>query len=136
MLFVFLVVCAKVWAVTVRPIDSFDLARSIQLNALPGGNSSSCIIPFTRAGNLILVQATANTTSGNFILDSGAPSLVLNPTYFRDYPTTLVADFEQTDITGRTAPLRKTIVPRFFLSSLTCNLLHADLANLGNIENS
>src|SRR5688572_17931465 len=47
-------------------------------------DSSTSVIPFNRAGNLIVVQARVDTTVGNFILDTGAPSLVLNITYFRD----------------------------------------------------
>src|ERR1700744_256110 len=46
-------------------------------------DSASCIIPFTRMGNLILIQAKADTTTGYFVLDTGAPGLVLNITYFR-----------------------------------------------------
>ncbi len=49
-------------------------------------DSAVCTIPFTRAGNLILIQATVDTVQGNFILDTGAPNLVLNLTYFRKYP--------------------------------------------------
>jgi hypothetical protein len=51
-------------------------------------DSSSGVIPFTRAGNLIVVKAKVDTMEGNFILDTGSPHLVLNLTYFRDYPST------------------------------------------------
>src|SRR5688572_15324204 len=40
------------------------------------------VIPFSRAGNLILIRARADTTEGSFILDTGAPGLILNMTYF------------------------------------------------------
>ena len=53
---------------------------------LLANDSSSCIIPFSRAGNLIVVKAKADTIEGNFILDTGAPNLVLNIIYFRDNP--------------------------------------------------
>ncbi|MEO6490132.1 MAG: hypothetical protein ABIO04_09355, partial [Ferruginibacter sp.] len=36
-------------------------------------SDSTAVIPFTRAGNLILIAARADTTMGNFILDTGAP---------------------------------------------------------------
>ncbi|MDB5251480.1 MAG: hypothetical protein JWP27_649 [Flaviaesturariibacter sp.] len=107
----------------------------ITIGTLPGGDSTSCIIPFTRAGNLILVQATADTVSGNFILDTGAPGLVLNLTYFRQYPTTS-EDGEQTNITGGTAPVLKTRVASFAFGTLHYDHVDADLANLGPIENS
>ena len=52
-------------------------------------DSPSFVIPFTRTGNLILIQAKADTTNGYYVLDTGAPGLVLNLTYFRHYLTTL-----------------------------------------------
>jgi hypothetical protein len=71
-------------------------------------DSASCIIPFSRAGNLIVVKAKADTIEGNFILDTGAPNLVLNIVYFRDYPITQSHDAEQTSITGSAPKTSKT----------------------------
>jgi hypothetical protein len=99
-------------------------------------DSASCMIPFTRAGNLIVIKAKADTTEGNFILDTGAPHLILNVTYFRDYPVTQLHDAEQTGITGTAAGLGKTSIREFSLGSLDYTNLEADLANLGHIENS
>lgn len=93
-------------------------------------------IPFTRAGNLILIKAKADTTEGNFILDTGAPGLVLNLTYFRDYPTTSESNAEQTGITGAAAAALKTTVKQFNIGPFAYDNIHADLANLGHIENS
>ncbi|HYH13741.1 MAG TPA: hypothetical protein VD794_00880, partial [Flavisolibacter sp.] len=45
-------------------------------------DTASCVIPFTRVGNLILVKAHIDSIVGNFILDTGAPHLILNITYF------------------------------------------------------
>ena len=97
---------------------------------------SSTVIPFTRAGNLIMVKARVDTTEGNFIIDTGAPHLVLNITYFRDYPATLVQDAEQTSITGASPGLLRTRVRDFAFGTLTLSQLDADLAALGHIENS
>src|SRR5688500_8317789 len=71
-------------------------------------DSSTCIIPFSRAGNLILIKGRADTTEGNFILDTGAPHLVLNITYFRNYPSTVIADAEQAGITGAVTSVTRT----------------------------
>jgi len=49
-------------------------------------DSVNVTIPFNRAGNLIIIKAIADTTEGNFILDTGAPHLVLNMTYFVAIP--------------------------------------------------
>lgn len=96
----------------------------------------SFTIPFTRAGNLILVKATADTIQGNFILDTGAPHLILNITYFRNYPSTLISDAEQTSITGVGQAIYKTVINKFDFAGIQYKRLEADLANLGHIENS
>ncbi len=97
---------------------------------------STLALPFTRAGNLILVKGRADTTEGNFILDSGAPNLVLNITYFRDYPISQPSEAEQTSITGTGGAVSRTHVKTFMLGNLKYSRLEADLANLGHIENS
>src|SRR5688572_18242942 len=51
-------------------------------------DSTTFTVSFSRVGNLILVQGRADTTTGNFILDTGCPHLVLNLTYFRHYNAT------------------------------------------------
>lgn len=107
-----------------------------QKEFLLNGDSTSCIIPFTRAGNLILVKAKVDTIEGNFVLDTGAPNLVLNITYFRDYPITQNHDEEQTSIAGSTPTTSKTKVKDFNLGTLDYNNLEADVTNLGHIENA
>jgi len=58
-------------------------------NSLVQIDSSSCIIPFSLSGKIILVQGRADSMVGNLILDTGAPNFVLNSTYFRSYPVTV-----------------------------------------------
>lgn len=99
-------------------------------------DSPVCIIPFSRAGNLIVLKARVDSTEGNFILDTGAPGLVLNRTYFRDYPSRDIHDAEQTGITGTLGLTVKTDVEDFHLGTFKYSKIEADLANLGHIENS
>src|ERR1700721_1272253 len=68
---------------TIRIVDQLE-----GLSPFLNSDSLSCSIPFIRAGNLILIPAKVDTTQGLFVLDTGCPTLVLNITYFRDYPTT------------------------------------------------
>jgi hypothetical protein len=98
-------------------------------------DSPTCIIPFTRAGNLILVKGKVDTTEGNFILDTGAPYLVLNLTYFRNYGT-IMPNEEQAGITGIGPPVAKAIVNKFSLGTFHYTQINADVTNLGNVENS
>jgi hypothetical protein len=103
---------------------------------IPQSDTPSCIIPFTRIGKLILVQARADNMVGNFILDTGSPQLVLNTTYFRDYPLIYANEEVQTTITGNAAMVERTMIGHFTLGTLHYSRAEADLANLGHIESS
>ena len=48
--------------------------------ARPQGDFETLVIPLKRAQNLLLVEAKVDSIEGNFILDTGAPYLVLNKT--------------------------------------------------------
>lgn len=98
--------------------------------------ADSCVIPFSRAGNLILIKVKADTTEGNFILDTGAPGLVLNITYFRDYPVTTDINEEQNNITGGVSAVKKTQIGKLRFDCVTTSAITADLVNLGHIENA
>lgn len=97
-------------------------------------DSVSCIIPFRRAGNLILIQAKADTTTGNFILDTGAPNLVLNLTYFRNYPS--VMGTSGGGITGSVPAVTHTTVGKFSFGAIKYHNLKANVINLGHIEDT
>jgi hypothetical protein len=99
-------------------------------------DSTSCILPFNRVGKLIVLKARVDTTEGNFILDTGAPNLVLNMTYFRDYPMEVQSDGEQTSIAGRGDYIYKTMVKELTFGVMLFHRLEADITNLGNIENA
>ena len=115
----------------------FEPAHKLTIQAYPlHGDSATTVIPFSMAGNLILVKAKVDSTEGNFIFDTGAPNLVLNIIYFRDYPATQNHDAEQTSINGATNGVIKTSVTDFRFGSLEYNRLEADLVDLGHIENN
>jgi hypothetical protein len=99
-------------------------------------DSPSCTIPFTRAGNLIMIQARADTIEGNFILDTGAPGLVLNMTYFRHYYSETTVDQQNGGITGSFSDGGRTMVQRFNLGPIRYSRVEADRINLGHIETS
>jgi hypothetical protein len=103
---------------------------------IKGPDSASCILPFTRQGNLILIKAQADTSQGNFILDTGAQKLVLNLTYFRHYPRDFSANALQTGATGVGGEASQTLINRFSLGTLDYPPMQADLVNLGHLENS
>lgn len=84
----------------------------------------------------MILKAKVDTIEGNVVLDTGSPHLVLNVTYFRDYPINTVPDGEQTNITGSTAPLYTTTINSLSFGNLRYYKLEADLVSLGNIENT
>lgn len=98
--------------------------------------AQSGTIPFTRAGNLIIIQVQIDSVKGNFILDTGAPGLILNLTYFRHYKTLERADAEGGGITGEVAGGSPTMVKQMSFGNFTYTSLQADRVNLGHIENS
>lgn len=98
-------------------------------------DSSGGVIPFSRAGNLIVVKARVDTMEGNFILDTGSPHLVLNLTYFRDYPATWSQSEEKNGITGSVENVLQTTVRNFSFGDMKHYNVNADLVNLGHIEN-
>ena len=95
-------------------------------------DSVSCTIPFTRIGNLILLRAKADTAEGFYVLDTGTPGLVLNITYFRNYPVSNPS--EGGGITGSAGPVSRTSVDSLRLGPLRYFHVDADLISLGHIE--
>ena len=98
-------------------------------------DTADCVIPFIRAGKLILVQGKVDTTQGNFVLDTGAPELVLNSTYFRDYPVTETHMEERRAITATSSLAQRTMVEKFQLGTFHYFRIEADMVSLGHIEN-
>ncbi|RYZ00760.1 MAG: hypothetical protein EOO11_00315 [Chitinophagaceae bacterium] len=99
-------------------------------------DSAATVIPFNRVGNLILIQASADTITGNFIFDTGAAHVLLNSTYFRDYPATQVSDVEGAGATGGTGGLQRISLGDLALGDLHYRRQEADLGNLGHLENT
>ncbi|MFT3980671.1 MAG: pepsin/retropepsin-like aspartic protease family protein [Ferruginibacter sp.] len=108
------------------------------LQYLDGGKDSvSFSVPFNRVGNLILIRARADSTEGNFILDTGCPGLVLNKTYFRNYAVSTEHNEETQGITGTSSVITETTNIRHFnFGSMDEYNVKANLAGLGAIENS
>ncbi len=118
---------------SLSPLKLFNAAFP---DPIVSSDSVTAMIPFTRSGNLILIKAKADTIEGNFILDTGAPGLVLNLTYFRDYPSTVSATTDQGGITGNTTIADPTTITDLSFGPIKFSRVDADRINLGHIENS
>jgi hypothetical protein len=109
---------------------------SLLKTTLLSNDSSSFTTSFSRAGNLIMVKAKADSIEGNFILDTGCPHLVLNLTYFRHYISNHDETGERSGVTGSIAAVTQATVLKFQFGNVKYYRLEADLVNLGHIENS
>lgn len=121
-------------------LHAFDLAKllfnlpqsEMEPDPTPYGDTLICTIPFIKAGNLILIEADAGIGNGHFILDTGAPRLVLNLTYFRD-----VKAREMTTaggVSGGISQLMHTNVAVFKVGNYNYKNIDADVVPLGHIE--
>jgi len=130
-----LVVSADTWAAHHDPpIRKPAHPFTITLDPIVTSDSATCVLPFTKAGNLILVRAKADTTFGYFVIDTGTPNLVLNITYFRRYPTSNPT--ESGGVTGAVTNAAQTRVDSLYLGSIKYFHVDADMIDLGHIENT
>lgn len=107
----------------------------ISIDPIVTSDSADCIIPFSRAGNLIIIKAKVDSIEGNFVLDTGAPKLILNMTYFRHYPAE--GDEEESGgITGGGTSSDPTMIKQLGFGPINYFKVEADRINLGHIENS
>lgn len=101
-------------------------------------DSLSAVIPFSRAGNLIVIRARIDGEEGNYILDTGAPGLVLNLTYFRHYATNHALDGgdAQGGITGASHNSSPTKIEDLHIGPFEYKRVSAHRVSLAHLENS
>jgi hypothetical protein len=99
----------------------------------PYGDFKTLILPFKKVGNLIVIEAQIDSVYGNFILDTGAPGLVLNKTYYRDAPH--IEDRDAAGINGASDRAFKTSIKHLSIFELNYDKLSADVCDLSGIEN-
>jgi hypothetical protein len=91
------------------------------------------VIPVRRVNRLIVIEAKIDTLIGNFILDTGAPELIVNKTYFRNwwYKTDVMA----TSATGSMATVQRTRTKELTIRTWRIPKINANVTELGHIEN-
>ncbi len=92
----------------------------------------SAVIPLKMAGSLLIIEATVDGIDGNFILDTGAPYLVLNSTYFRDYIS--AEDRVVTGVGGQYDLAYRSRVKNLGLDQISYKGVDVDLTDLGALE--
>lgn len=108
---------------------------SISIPELPDDVSfDRLVIPLRRVQNLFMIEAEVDGRRGNYILDTGAPGLVLNSTYFSGGK--LLEAAAAYGVTGGGAAVYRYRADSIRLDQLIYRDLQADLADLSHIENA
>ncbi len=104
------------------------------LASSPQGNFDTLKIPLKRAGNLLLVEAEVDGLRGDFILDTGAPGLVLNSAYFRQSAKKKAQ--QSVGVAGTSNEVFTLNINRLSIKDLYYENISVELTELSHIENS
>lgn len=121
--------CFQSFSLTKNPTETLEIATETF-----NSTQNTLVIPIKRANNLIIIEANINGQTGNFILDTGAPGLVLNETYFRDYKN----ESTRQEAYGVNGPVVSftTTVKQFEINAISYQNIKADIVDLSSIENT
>ncbi len=89
-------------------------------------------IPFSLADHLIVIKASVNGQKGNFIIDTGAESLILNKVHFNDF-----YDHRSRSTSGVSSTVDKTIlakIDKLTLNTFKIKNIDSDVIDLSHIE--
>lgn len=89
--------------------------------------------PFRKVRNLILLEGVADQLDGYFILDTGAPYLVLNKTYFRE--SKIKTEWMAGGVGGTQSAAFSTQIQELKIQELSWTDVNADVLSLSHIEN-
>lgn len=134
MLLFFVAICGQATAFKPGEPGKVTFPGAYLSDPEPSGEFTTLVIPIKRVSNLIILEAKVDTMEGNFVLDTGAPYLVLNQTYFRDYPH--YNDQDAGGINGDAGTAFRTHVGSLNIAELHYDRLQADVTDLSAIENS
>lgn len=124
--------CCPQWSVAGTPPVNVAGFNSYTSDPKAEGDFQTLVIPFKRADGLLLVEANIDSVEGNFILDTGAPYLVLNKTYFRNGKQT--EGSLSAGVTGGASAVLHTTVGKLQIQELFYRNVQADVVSLGHIE--
>lgn len=133
--FVALLVCSKIEAQPDKKTDDFILhfyGHEAYPKPKPIIADKRLSLPFKRIGNLIFIEAIIDGIYGDFILDTGAPHLVLNKKYFPKAP--YLASIEGAGITGGISKVIQSKIKEIDFGGLRYENVHTDLIDLSHLE--
>ncbi|MEO0311336.1 MAG: hypothetical protein RIQ89_993, partial [Bacteroidota bacterium] len=95
---------------------------------------SALIIPLKRIDNLLFIEASVDGQYGNFLFDTGAPYLVLNKTYVKNFNEQ--RGEKSLGINGEGSTINKIWVDTLCLNKNCATTFKADVATLSQLENN
>ena len=91
-------------------------------------------LSFQLVGGMIILKATVDDQTGNFILDSGSSHIIIHEKHFEN-KMIQVSSYHSADLTGSTRKLKQTVV-HFQLGNILERNQTVFLMDLSNIEKS
>jgi hypothetical protein len=107
---------------------------SINFEQISWDTEFTARMPFEFVGRLIAVEATVDSESGKFIIDTGSSDLLLNAQHFASSSTSL--DSRYASSTGLVQSIQKTWVDSIVLERITLTQYAAQVIDLTHIEES
>lgn len=120
----------------VRPLPIFNFNSEIAPidiifnDAIPNG-PNAVILPFKYYQSLILITATVDGETGDFIIDTGASKMVLNSKYFEFRNRQIVNAY---GVGGNLEEMGTSKIQNFIAEELTIKNIRTDVINLDAIE--
>ena len=119
-------ISAQVFATKDGPPIIFSKAEFI--------NESTTRIPFKTVDQLIVVEAELVGKMGNFIIDTGSETLILNSKYFDTNDPFYDTDKETNGVHGTVELVKKRYIKALSINDLNLKRLKADVIDLSHFE--
>lgn len=97
-------------------------------------NETTTRIPFKIIDQLIVVEAELYDMSGNFIIDTGSESLVLNSVHFKPKQRHKDVGIEKSGIHSDITNIKQQYLKALSLDNLSLKQINADILDLSTIE--
>ncbi len=97
-------------------------------------NANTTRIPFKVVDQLIVVEAELLNKKGNFIIDTGAETLILNSQHFKTFSLKNKDGEETYGVNGTIETVKEKFIKSLSINDLNLNKLNADVVNLSHFE--
>ncbi|WP_299117186.1 pepsin/retropepsin-like aspartic protease family protein [uncultured Winogradskyella sp.] len=125
-LLIALFISVKVFATEARPPIIFSKAEFI--------NETTTRIPFKVIDHLIVVEAQLLNQEGNFIIDTGSKTLILNSQHFKTHYGSIKSQEEINGVNGTIETVNEKYISALSIKALQLNKLNADVIDLSHFE--